>query len=573
MVTFESVNQLKRNKFAAMAKTKPLIRRKPAIKKVVKPAFIKKHLFSLALVLVLIFITWLRLRLLNVPLERDEGEYAYFGSLLLKGIPPYKMAYSMKFPGTYFVYAVFMFFLGQNTIAVHLGLLIANLISAVFLFLLVRTLINDFAGLVAAAVFGVLALNDGMLGFAAHATHFVVMAAIPGLYYMLCGFKTRKPKYFFIAGVLLGLAPLFKQSGIFFSILGFLSCLVFWAGGEKQPLRKLFRNVGLIVAGGLLPIVVVVLYLISTGVWENFWFWTIKYPFAYGSQVTFDKGMGYLLDHFGGIIKGFGLLWVLIVAGLPLMFFTGFRLSRKKAIIFLLAFFIFSVLTIVPGFYFRHHYFVSLMPVMAVFAGVSANFVASIKLGPFHGVINKIVAILIMMLALGIGLSENSAYYFIEKPADISRRIYGSNPFVESEAIGDFIRRKTKPGDKVAVLGSEPQIYFFAQRQSATGFIYMYPMMEMHDFNLAMQEQMIQEVEAADPEILVFVDISASWLKKPKSPTRLLSWAMQKSAGEAYQLIGTVEIFSDATLYKFSEVALKNQPESNYRVRIFRKSR
>jgi hypothetical protein len=42
----------------------------------------------------------IRIRLLGIPLERDEGEYAYAGQLILQGIPPYKLAYNMKFPGT-----------------------------------------------------------------------------------------------------------------------------------------------------------------------------------------------------------------------------------------------------------------------------------------------------------------------------------------------------------------------------------------------------------------------------------------------------------------------------------------
>ncbi len=53
--------------------------------------------------------TAVRIRLLGIPLERDEGEYAYAGQLLLQGIPPYKLAYSMKFPGTYVAYAITMF--------------------------------------------------------------------------------------------------------------------------------------------------------------------------------------------------------------------------------------------------------------------------------------------------------------------------------------------------------------------------------------------------------------------------------------------------------------------------------
>ena len=52
-------------------------------------------------VIVLGLVIAIRIRLLGIPLERDEGEYAYAGQLMLQGIPPYELAYNMKFPGTY----------------------------------------------------------------------------------------------------------------------------------------------------------------------------------------------------------------------------------------------------------------------------------------------------------------------------------------------------------------------------------------------------------------------------------------------------------------------------------------
>ena len=56
----------------------------------------------------LIFSASVRYRLLAFPLDRDEGEYAYAGQLLLEGVPPYKFAYNMKLPGTYLAYAGLM---------------------------------------------------------------------------------------------------------------------------------------------------------------------------------------------------------------------------------------------------------------------------------------------------------------------------------------------------------------------------------------------------------------------------------------------------------------------------------
>ena len=62
----------------------------------------------IALLLITIFFSVIRWRLASTPLERDEGEYAYAGQLILKGIPPYEFAYSMKLPGTYAAYAAIM---------------------------------------------------------------------------------------------------------------------------------------------------------------------------------------------------------------------------------------------------------------------------------------------------------------------------------------------------------------------------------------------------------------------------------------------------------------------------------
>jgi hypothetical protein len=40
----------------------------------------------------------IRIQLLSIPLERDEGEFAYMGQLMLQGIPPYLIAYKHEAP-------------------------------------------------------------------------------------------------------------------------------------------------------------------------------------------------------------------------------------------------------------------------------------------------------------------------------------------------------------------------------------------------------------------------------------------------------------------------------------------
>ena len=78
----------------------------------------------------------LRFRLLDVPLERDEGEYAYAGQLILQGIPPYLHIYNMKMPGIHAAYASILAVFGQTQTGIHLGLLVINTLTIILVFLL-----------------------------------------------------------------------------------------------------------------------------------------------------------------------------------------------------------------------------------------------------------------------------------------------------------------------------------------------------------------------------------------------------------------------------------------------------
>src|SRR3954451_1560631 len=119
-----------------------------------------------------------RFHLRNIPLERDEGEYAYAGQLMLQGIPPYKLACNMKFPGTYAAYALIMSMFGQTIFGIHIGFLLVNAATVALVFLLGRRLIDETAGLVAAAAYALLSLSPSVLGFAAHAAHFVMLPVL-----------------------------------------------------------------------------------------------------------------------------------------------------------------------------------------------------------------------------------------------------------------------------------------------------------------------------------------------------------------------------------------------------------
>ena len=150
------------------------------------------------LLAVIFFFEVIRWRLLDMPLERDEGEYAYAGQLILQGIPPYQLAYNMKLPGTYAAYAAILAVFGETARGIHLGLLFVNAVSVILLYIVAARLFGTLAGTIAGASYALLSPHQSVLGFAAHATHFIVLAALIGIILLLQAEETKRMAFFFL---------------------------------------------------------------------------------------------------------------------------------------------------------------------------------------------------------------------------------------------------------------------------------------------------------------------------------------------------------------------------------------
>ena len=171
------------------------------------------------------FVVVVRIRVLPVPLERDEGEFAYAGQLILEGIPPYQLAYNVKLPGIYAAYALIMAVFGQTPAGIHLGLLFVNLVG-VLLFFLARRLFDPYAAVIASATYALMSTSTTVMGLRAHATHFVISAALGGFVLLLRGLESRRTLTLFWSGLLFGVAVLMKQHGVFLGIFA-LGVLLF----------------------------------------------------------------------------------------------------------------------------------------------------------------------------------------------------------------------------------------------------------------------------------------------------------------------------------------------------------
>jgi hypothetical protein len=176
-----------------------------------------------------------------------------------------------------------------------------------------------------------------------------------------------------------------------------------------------------------------------------------------------------------------------------------------------------------------------------------------------------------LLAAAAYGFYQERFVFFELSPTEASRASYDENPFPEALPIAAHIKNNTSPRDRIAVLGSEPEIYFYADRLSATGHIYMYGLMERQPYAEMMQEQMIREVEAARPAYLVDVSVAKSWLIRPTSPHTLLNWK-KEYLRDHYDRVGVVDIVDSATTrYVWGPEARSYTPVSHAFVEIFRR--
>jgi hypothetical protein len=496
-------------------------------------------------VAVLLIVAAARLRLLDFPLERDEGEYAYAGQLILQGFPPYALAYNMKFPGTNLAYAAIMALFGETPAAIHFGLLMMTTATALMLFWLGKKILDETTGLVAAASYALLAAGTSMLGQAGHATQFCAFFITAGLCLM---WRTRHRESWPLlaaGGVLFGTAVLMKQHA---------AIIAAWAGLSSAFVKCFLgketvgRRVGFVAVYGLsmlAPLGLCCLWLWHAGTFGTFKFWTFDYARAYASIETPGNGAGlFWRNLFWVVISGI-MLWLLAAAGLILIWWDG-RLKESRA--WLLGFCVSSALAVSLDFYFRPHYFLIAVPALALLGGAAVSGICQWPAG------KKYMPGIYALMVVSTIVTCAGPWFFMSK-FRLARELYGFDPLPEAEVVAKFIRENSPPAARVAVLGSEPEIYFLSHRLSATGYIYIFALGEAQPFAAKMRQEMIAEIESCRPEFVVVSDKERLIDPATNSIPGLFVW--WDSYQTNYLRVGVADpIMPDETTYAFGTNAV-----------------
>ena len=523
---------------------------------------------TLSLFVILLIITKLRFPFLEIPLERDEGAYAYMAQLLLEGVPPYTQAYSLYFPGVFIIYALTFLILGQTIFAIHFCLLVATLITIVIIFLIGKKLFDPLTGIISGATFGLLGLNPYAQGLFSHGEPFTMLFICSGVYLLLLSIDSEKKILFLWSGLFFGLGLLIKQN--VFVFIGLPIVYLCWSLLKKPRLKRKFYldAIFYFTFGYFIPLAVFFIFCLITGSLEQMFFWTFIMPTEMTPPISISRAVYQFKILTLPIIKSSPLFFGVAAIGLlsPL-----WDKSSRLAVLFIVIFLVFSFFTMSLVFYFRAHYFLCLFPATALLTGVGFysmnNLIKKISLRR----INPIITAVFVFIFFSYSIFDQRKFFFQTKPETVSRIIYGNNPFPESLVIADYIKEHSSPSDKIAILGSEPQILFYADRVSASKHIFMYYLMGNHLHALSMQKEAMADIELTKPPILINVVIPTSWLFQKDSKSMLFHW-LDGFVLKNYKLAGVVEIQGlNTTNYYWGVDTTKFVPKGENFIQIYQR--
>lgn len=479
--------------------------------------------FGIVLIALAIFT---RIRLLDIPFERDEGAFAYIGREFWGSGRLYTDLYDNKLPGLYLIYAIFVSLFGATPFGVHCGALIWHIATLAVFYFWLREVFGKDKAVACTGLYAFYAASAEVLGFAVHATQLCTLPAIAGLWALWRGtIQEKKPRalWFLLAGLGAGLSIWIKQQAFFYALFG-ISFLIWWfiQSGRQISFLKIAGSSALYLLGVVLPAGLSAAWFATQGRLDDFWFWTVQ--LSAGQAAETSNGWFFFRFYFPKVVQGWWLLWIAGVGG------CIYWMSRKdmKGQRMLAPLLPFALLGTAIGGAFYPHYFVLVTPWLACCAVVGLDALVR-RFGTAGWLAAGLVVISPLLLHLG--------YWVRDDFRTIMRYAYGNDPFTEMAAIGKELKKRCGPSDSIAVIGSEPELFLYTGKPSALGHLFFQAVLQDHPRRQQFQNQVREAFWKGRPRFVVLPSAQYEFIKDDPL-TREIVASLQKD----YHSVCVVEI-------------------------------
>jgi hypothetical protein len=473
----------------------------------------------------------LRSQIAAIPLERDEGEYAYIAQRWLNGEIPYKEAFDQKPPGVFAAYAVIQSLFGESPKAIHWGMQLYTLATLTCVFFLGWRLYSFTPGACAACLCAFMISNACVLGNSANTEVFMILPMTGALLTTLIATKSDSLRWGFVSGVLAMSALLFKQ--VAFPNFIF-SALCFLLVGKRR-----WRLAGSFLGGAIVMFLPVGVYFVAENAWREFYDCVLGLNLRYASRLPLSAYPASFWLNFRPILAvnwaiyllaGIGSVWVI---GRYLRPPRGQSNSGDLLIVVWLLFCAWGVST---GGYFRKHYFVQALPAVSLLAAAGIARITFRAAAPRR---SEMLAYLLSAVAITIGVVAESWYYLPGSPEAKCRTIYGAHPFPESQSIADYLAKHSTADDTIFIFGSEPQILYHAHRKSASRYFFLQPVMLPTPEARGQQLEILEQLRLRPPKFILAEFVIGAVVSFPDTPFDLFEGVPQ-ILRNSYHVVGAV---------------------------------
>ena len=414
----------------------------------------------------------------------DEGIYQVLGDAINNGRLLYLEIWDNKPPLLYWLYGIF----SSDQFTVRLASLIFGILTVFVFYLLSRKIFrNGKISFISTALLAVLLGSPLLEGNIANAENFMLLPILGGA---LLVFNLSS---LFLAGILLGIAFLFKIVAIFDFAAFFLFLLLLFMKIKKinrKNILSVIKKEAFFSLGFSLPILVTALFFFLSGAFSPF------FKAAFLANVDYvDYGNRLIIP------QGFLILKFIILSIFVFIIFTK-REKMSPSSIFILLWFGFSLFN---AFFSQRpytHYLLVLLPSFSLLLGLTIQDLKIRKIAlPIFLVSLFLILINFRFYGKTIFYYQNFISFMTQNKSVYAYQRFFDRGTPVDYRISQFVRTHTKDEDSIFIWGNNPQIYKLTNKLPPGRYTVAYHILSASDGIAQTRSQLLDK----KPKIIIIM--------------------------------------------------------------------
>jgi 4-amino-4-deoxy-L-arabinose transferase-like glycosyltransferase len=434
------------------------------------------------------------------PLDMDEGLYAYGGWQLLQGSVLYRDLWDFKPPGIYFLNALVFRLSSPDALNIYLCAAIFSSLTCFAVYRVADLLWGRSTACYSSLLFALFAVSPYWQGCGLNTEVFMIAPMVWSLYFVLRHAENGDIRAFFIAGLLLGIATLFKQvAGL--GIVVAATAGFYTVKSHENGLRKALAFLLSFFAGVLLPWIVFALYFLYLGALKDFLFWQFVYPAHYMSFTFGTRNWERSYHRSLWVMYGTLTVWAFSIVGLVSVLKKSSTVKEKLACLF----YPLSAIGVCAGWNFFPHYFIQMAPILAIFSGKGVA--ALFERVRTHGLrLLSALGLTVLMLSGAFFVQAHYKFWTAHSGGEMSLQEYlwafpPTPMFGIARQLGFELGQITRETETIFVWKHHPEINFYALRKTPARS----PIASLPELP-CLEDETVQNVQEKRPDYVVVFD-------------------------------------------------------------------